>query len=136
MKKQENMTHTYNLEDLRMINPFIQTTDITDIQKDRFVLITYFYDKECTEIAQKQLGKYAYLETYSLEDVPNELSSFSSQNKKKSYLYSLLDSMDIPIIHTEIVKNEDYAPEEYERLQKETQEDLISSYEEDGLNLF
>ena len=136
MKKQENMTHTYNLEDLRMINPFIQTTDITDIQKDRFVLTTYFYDKECTEIAQKQLGKYAYLETYSLKDIPNELDSFSSQNKKKSYLFSLLDSMDIPIIHTEIVENEDYAPEEYERLQKETQEALISSYEDDGLSLF
>ena len=119
-----------------MINPLIQTTDIKDIQKDRFVLTTYFHDQECTEIAQKQLGNYAYLETYSLKDIPNELDSFSSQNKKKDYLYSLLDSMDIPIINTEIVKNEDYAPEEYERLQKEIQEDLISSYEEDGLNFF
>ena len=119
-----------------MINPFIQTTDITDIQKDRFVLTTYFYDKECTEIAQKQLGNYAYLETYSLQGIPNELDSFSDQDRKKNYLYALLDSTDIPIIHTEIVKNEDYAPEEYERLQKEIQEDLILSYEEDGLNLF
>lgn len=136
MKKQENMTHTYKLEDLGMINPLIQTTDIKDIQKDRFVLTTYFYDKECTEIAQKQLGNYAYLETYSLKDIPNELDSFSDPNMKKDYLYSLLDSMDIPILHTEIVKNEDYAPEEYEQLQKEIQEDLISSYEEDGLNLF
>lgn len=119
-----------------MINPFIQTTDITDIQKDRFVLTTYFYDQECTEIAQKQLGNYAYLETYSLKDIPNELDSISDPNKKKEYIYGLLDSTDIPIIHTEIVENEDYAPEEYERLQKEIQEDLISSYEEDGLNFF
>ncbi len=119
-----------------MINPLIQTTDIKDIQKDRFVLTTYFYDQECTEIAQKQLGNYAYLETYSLEGIPNELDSFSDQNKKKDYLYSLLDSMDIPIINTEIVKNKDFAPEEYEQLQKEMQEDLLSSYEEDGLNLF
>ncbi len=119
-----------------MINPLIQTTDINDIQKDKFVLTTYFYDKECTEIAQKQLGNYAYLETYSLQGIPNELDSFSDQDRKKNYLYALLDSTDIPIIHTEIVKNEDYAPEEYERLQKEIQEDLILSYEEDGLNLF
>jgi len=119
-----------------MINPLIQTTDIKDIQKDRFVLTTYFYDQECTEIAQKQLGNYAYLETYSLKDIPNELDSISDPNKKKEYIYGLLDSLDIPIIHTEIVKNEDYAPEEYERLQKEIKEDLISSYEEDGLNFF
>ena len=83
MKKQGNMTLTYNLEDLWMINPLIQTTDINDIQKDKFVLTTYFYDKECTEIAQKQLGNYAYLETYSLQGIPNELDSFSDQDRKK-----------------------------------------------------